>query len=399
MGVLHRDIKPENILFSQRHPVVTDFGIARAISTAGAANLTRTGFPLGTPGYMSPEQAAGLTDLDERSDVYGLGAVLYEMLVGEIPRHWPTDDAHRAGRFLEAPPAHRARLAELGDRIEGALVRALATRQDQRTPSPEALIADLAGRSVRPRRYGEGEVREIVRRASEMEASNPTASGALTIGGVEALAAEVGIAPATVRAAAESMGTDAALAQPVPGHRNPWIGGPTSLLFERVVEGELPESEYPYVVEEIRRRLDHPGQVSQLGRSFTWTTSRMGPSVRSLEVSVAVRGGRTRISARENLGPLMGSVFGGIGGGMGGGGMGPIIGIMIGGLGMPPEALLAVVPLWLTGVYWLARRVYRGSVARRQAVLSRLVDRLAELTRELGPERRVDGEPDRLQPP
>src|SRR5882762_645828 len=59
MGVFHRDIKPENVLFSQGHPIVSDFGIAKAISTAGGANLTRTGFPLGTPGYMSPEQAAG----------------------------------------------------------------------------------------------------------------------------------------------------------------------------------------------------------------------------------------------------------------------------------------------------------------------------------------------------
>src|SRR5438034_2933837 len=61
---------PENILFSQGHPIVADFGIAKAVSTAGGANLTRTGFPVGTPGYMSPEQAAGLTELDERTDVY-----------------------------------------------------------------------------------------------------------------------------------------------------------------------------------------------------------------------------------------------------------------------------------------------------------------------------------------
>src|SRR6185503_9719578 len=76
MGVLHRDIKPENILFSQGHPIVGDFGIARAVSTAGGTNLTRTGFPVGTPGYMSPEQAAGLTDIDQKTDVYSVAVVI-----------------------------------------------------------------------------------------------------------------------------------------------------------------------------------------------------------------------------------------------------------------------------------------------------------------------------------
>ncbi|PYO12963.1 MAG: hypothetical protein DMD31_14755 [Gemmatimonadetes bacterium] len=140
MGVLHRDIKPENILFSQGHPIVADFGIAKAISTAGGANLTRTGFPLGTPGYMSPEQAAGLTDLDERTDVYSLAVVIYEMLVGEPPGRWPTEDAVRTGRFLEATASHRLRLTEAGSRLEGALVHALAIRLDQRTLTPGALI-------------------------------------------------------------------------------------------------------------------------------------------------------------------------------------------------------------------------------------------------------------------
>src|SRR2546422_967658 len=149
MGVLHRDIKPENILFSQGHPIVADFGIAKAISTAGGANLTRTGFPLGTPGYMSPEQAAGLTDLDERTDVYSLAVVIYEMLVGEVPGRWPTEDAVRAGRFLEATAPHRTRLSDAaGARVEGALVRGLAIRHDQRTATPAALIDELSGATV-----------------------------------------------------------------------------------------------------------------------------------------------------------------------------------------------------------------------------------------------------------
>src|SRR5216117_2536504 len=158
MGVLHRDIKPENILFSQGHPIVADFGIAKAISTAGGANLTRTGFPLGTPGYMSPEQAAGLTDLDERTDVYSLAVVIYEMLVGEPPGRWPTEDAVRTGRFLEATASHRLRLTEAGSRLEGALVHALAIRLDQRTLTPGALIDELSGAASPPRRrYSRGE--------------------------------------------------------------------------------------------------------------------------------------------------------------------------------------------------------------------------------------------------
>ena len=83
MGVLHRDIKPENILFSAGHPIVADFGIAKAISTAGGEHLTRIGFPPGTPGYMSPEQAAGMTDLDPSTDVYALACLTCEMLVGQ----------------------------------------------------------------------------------------------------------------------------------------------------------------------------------------------------------------------------------------------------------------------------------------------------------------------------
>src|SRR5690242_20635478 len=166
MHVLHRDIKPENILFSQGFPIVADFGIAKAVSTAaGDVNLTRTGFPLGTPGYMSPEQAAGLTDLDERTDVYGLAVVVYEMVVGETPGGWPTEDAVRSGRFVEAAPSHRRRLTELGGGIEGALVRGLAIRHDQRTATPATLIADLTGGPGAPsrRRYSEGEIQEIVK--------------------------------------------------------------------------------------------------------------------------------------------------------------------------------------------------------------------------------------------
>jgi serine/threonine protein kinase len=379
MGIFHRDIKPENILFSQGHPIVADFGIAKAVSTAGVGNLTRTGFPLGTPGYMSPEQAAGMTDLDERTDVYSLAVTLYEMVVGEIPGRWPTEESTRSGRFLEAPVAHRSRLADAGAAIERGLVRGLSIRHDLRTPTPTALMEELTESVPQARRkYGEDEVQEIMRRATEMEATNPT--GALTIGGVEAIAAEVGVAPGLVRSAAKSLVTPSRA--PVPADPNRWskvLGAPSVIAFERIVEGELPESTFGDVVDEIRRTMQQAGQVSQLGRSFTWTLGR----ARDVEVSLSVRGGITRISIRENMGASIGATFGGIGGGIGGGLLGPIIGITVGGLGLNPIAILGIIPVWLAGAYAAARTVFSRNVQRRQHEFEHLADRIEDVVREL----------------
>src|SRR5436189_4477597 len=90
-GIIHRDIKPENILLSGDHAIVADFGIARAISAAGVLTLTGAGQPIGSPGYMSPEQAVGSAQLDARTDVYSLACVLFEMLAGEPPAASLTD--------------------------------------------------------------------------------------------------------------------------------------------------------------------------------------------------------------------------------------------------------------------------------------------------------------------
>ncbi len=102
-GVIHRDIKPENILIHDGQPVVADFGIALAVTTAGGTRLTETGLSLGTPQYMSPEQATGDRELDGRSDIYSLGCVLYEMLTGDPPHTGPTAQAVIAKVVTDKP--------------------------------------------------------------------------------------------------------------------------------------------------------------------------------------------------------------------------------------------------------------------------------------------------------
>ncbi len=103
-GVVHRDIKPENVLIDSGHAVVADFGIARAVDRVAGGGLTETGMALGTPAYMSPEQAAGGRDLDGRSDVYSLGCVVYEMLAGQPPFTGPTGESIVYQQLGAAPP-------------------------------------------------------------------------------------------------------------------------------------------------------------------------------------------------------------------------------------------------------------------------------------------------------
>ncbi|HEV8195191.1 MAG TPA: protein kinase, partial [Gemmatimonadales bacterium] len=125
-GVIHRDIKPENILLESGHAVVADFGIAKAVSVAGGQTLTRTGMSIGTPQYMSPEQAAGESDLDGRSDLYSLACVLYEMLAGQPPFSGATAESlvHQH-LIVDARPITQLRPA-VPPAIADALTRALA---------------------------------------------------------------------------------------------------------------------------------------------------------------------------------------------------------------------------------------------------------------------------------
>jgi eukaryotic-like serine/threonine-protein kinase len=141
-GVIHRDIKPENILLHQGEAMVADFGIALAVSAAGRERLTETGLSLGTPAYMSPEQASATPRLDGRSDQYSLACVVYEMLAGEPPYTGPNAQAIIAKRMSEPVP-HLRTLRPVSSGLEAAVNRALAKAPADRFPSTGDFVAAL----------------------------------------------------------------------------------------------------------------------------------------------------------------------------------------------------------------------------------------------------------------
>jgi len=131
-GVVHRDIKPENVMMHEGGAIVTDFGIAKAIDAADAESLTQTGTAVGTPAYMSPEQAGGETELDGRSDLYSLACMLYEMLVNEPPFSGPTPQAVLVRRLTSTPPRLRTARPDLPATLDEALAKALERDPDKR---------------------------------------------------------------------------------------------------------------------------------------------------------------------------------------------------------------------------------------------------------------------------
>ena len=134
--VIHRDIKPENILLHDGQALVADFGIALAASKAGGTRMTETGMSLGTPHYMSPEQAMGERELDARSDVYALGCVLYEMLVGEPPFTGPTAQAVVAKVMTAEPEAPTEVRKTVPPGVEAATLRSLQKLPADRFATP-----------------------------------------------------------------------------------------------------------------------------------------------------------------------------------------------------------------------------------------------------------------------
>ena len=151
MDVVHRDIKPDNILLSMGSATVADFGLAKAVSVARTpedrtrslrSTLTRAGTSIGTPAYMAPEQAAGDPDLDHRADLYSLGVVAYEMLIGAPPFQGRSPQQLLAAQLTESPPAIPARRYDVPEGFH-ALIMRLLEKEPARRPRNAAEVARL----------------------------------------------------------------------------------------------------------------------------------------------------------------------------------------------------------------------------------------------------------------
>jgi serine/threonine-protein kinase len=165
-GLIHRDIKPENILLSGGHALVADFGVARALApgTGEHAALTGTGLAIGTPAYMSPEQATGEQSLDHRSDIYSLGCVLYEMLAGEPPYSGPTAQVILARVLTEEPRPLRSIRPGVPPVIERIVSGAIARAPADRYPSVAQFSQELETAAGQISTPGSGTVLPPVRR-------------------------------------------------------------------------------------------------------------------------------------------------------------------------------------------------------------------------------------------
>ncbi|HJS44352.1 MAG TPA: protein kinase [Gemmatimonadales bacterium] len=155
LGIIHRDVKPDNILLegSRGRTVLTDFGIAKALtSTTGPGTLTATGVAIGTPHYMSPEQAAGDREIDGRSDIYSLGVVGYQMLAGELPFSAPTVPGLLLKQITEQAPNLKDRTPTCPDDLASCVMRSLEKQPEARWPTADALRRALESRTAPPYR-------------------------------------------------------------------------------------------------------------------------------------------------------------------------------------------------------------------------------------------------------
>ena len=232
--------------------------------------------------------------------------------------------------------------------------------------------------SKRERRFNEEEVALIIKRAAELQQTEQTEKdpgNALSLTDVEQIAREAGIDPKLIRQAALGLDQPSTTIRP-----NPWVGAPTRIVFERVVDGEIPIEEFEPLIADVRRTFGDNGVPSVLGRSLAWSSSMRGrrrAQGRQIDVSVVPRGGVTTIRVEEELRNLAGGLFGGLVGGGGGGSTGIVMGA-----GMALfDSFPAVAVMWVAvagGFYALARAIFGNVAAKRERELRELANRLEE---------------------
>ncbi len=430
-GVVHRDIKAENILLDAAtgRAMVTDFGIARL---AEAAPMTQTGTVLGTVHYMSPEQVNG-EPLDGRSDLYAVGVLAFLLLSGRFPFEHEAPSAVLVSHVTRLAPPLRSVARDVPEHVAAIVDRLLAKDRDARFADAEALCAALeradeaapnaiVAPSARPvaapvpvvERLSSLEAQEVWERAAMLQqmtgAHSPPPVDAPALGRGDALtrgfkldevvaaAGEAGIERKFVeRAIAERLPSSPA--HPVGGlpagtvrrgsslQSKPsfWVGSPTRLEWEAVVDGELSADDLEEIVDEIRRHVHEFGSVSTVGRTITFMTatpSNTGNTLRRMQVIVGSRGGRTTIRAHEDLRQVAGGIIGGVTGGVGGGVGGAAAGVLMG----ATQSALVAFPTMLAialGAFTASRYGVHRLSRRKDQELRELVERLARRVEEL----------------
>lgn len=228
------------------------------------------------------------------------------------------------------------------------------------------------------RRYSDDEVQRLLNRAAELETQGgnlPARADGPTLAEIEAIASEAGIDPALVRQAAGELDSPSNTLSTLPPPSGGFLGAPTVFELERTVRGEASQSTLERLLPHLQRASDGVGHPSLLGKTLTWQ-SQDASKVRTLQVSVSVGRGETRLSIEERYGNLAGSLFGGI---MGGGGTSLGLGVGLGvGLGALGSAAFATLfPIGIMGAaYALSRSIYRNTVHGRMRKLTRLMDEL-----------------------
>ncbi|HJQ23842.1 MAG TPA: protein kinase, partial [Blastocatellia bacterium] len=221
-GVVHRDVKPENILLSDGHVLLADFGIARAVSQSVDDSLTSTSVVIGTPLYMSPEQSMADKQIDERSDVYSLACVVFEMMTGQAPFAGGGQVAVIAARFLKPAPLASSLRTDVPRHVDSAIAAALDLSPDKRPPSADAFAAMLSGEASPPHRLGFFPRRWVMR----------SAAAAAAVIGVSLVLWSMSVSAARSHQASAETGTAADAGQPsVPARHTP-EGAPHDLYLQ-----------------------------------------------------------------------------------------------------------------------------------------------------------------------